>query len=355
MTLQQLLLDCFRRLNFTGSPTASMQTRIVAFLNDAQRRVLTSPGMEQLRDDTLTFVALAGTARYNLPPSVAQVRSVAFVGPGPRPGDNPAAAAPTPRRLQALRRDDARRLELGVSSGTPEYYVPIGRQAVAQQPSDPLGVVLRVASTDAADVNPCRAYVEGTTAGGYATTALTTLLTGTTRAQLGATSDVINVTKFWLNTPCVGYVSLYEQTDPDPPYAGIELARIEPGKTNTAYFAIELWPTLPVDPAQTFPATGFRYQVDYARLIPDLVYPTDEPLLPEDFHYLLALMACRREFQFSDDKHRYAQLQLEEQEAMRALRAFVLYPPDYRVRNTDPECDRFLGNNLGTGFPAGRW
>lgn len=329
MNLQGLLAECYRRLNFSATPQASVTTRLSDFLNDAHRRVLSMPGMEQLRDATMTFTSTINTSRVALPPHVAQIRVITDVT--------------NSRRLKAMRRGDARTLDPGVTAhaSVPDWYSPVGQEQVALQPAAATG--LWVVSTSAADHG--NVLVSGMTTGGYqyAANLPITALNGVTRVPLaGARTDVIQVTNFSLQVAAAGYVSLYTAAT-----AGTELARIEPGRTATKYLIIELLPQ---------PTVALTYTVDYTRMIPDFTPGGfDEPLLPEDFHYLLVIMACRREYGYADDKIRYQMMQLEEQQAIQAMRAFVLYPPDYRVRNDDPEHGSDGGSNLGGYFPSGRW
>lgn len=328
MNLAALQLECYRRLNFTATPAATVVTRLTAYLNEAHRRLLTSPGLEQLRDDATTFASIASQVRYALPPNVARVKALTDVT--------------NQRRLRPLRRGDYRRYDPGVTaSGIPDWYIPLSQQSVALQPLTATG--LWAVSTSAADITTLKVYVETFLTGGYVhvPAAAGTVLTGLTRVQLGARTDIVNVAQFYLSAACAGFVSLYTAVS-----GGVELARIEPGKTASRWLVLELSPT---------PTTAITYTVDYTRTISDMSDPTDEPYLPEDFHYLLPMMACRREYVFADDKARYLQMAAEEQEGLRALRAWVLYPPDYRVRNSDPAMAIDGGSNLGSFFPAGRW
>lgn len=329
MNVNALLQECYRRLNFTTpTPALGIQQRLLGFLSDAHRRLLSAPGMEGLRDETTTVTSVINQARLALPPTVARVRAVI----------DPVNQV----RLRAMRRSDARRLNPGVVgvSGTPDFYVPVGQEHVAAQPAAATG--LWVVSTSAIDAG----YVDltVTTTGGYQHTPNLVTLSGTTRAQAGTRTDITQVSTFSLQAAATGYVSLYTAA-----VGGTELARIEPGRLGTKYFIVELLPT---------PSAAVTYTIDYTRILADFqLSVVEEPLIPEDFHYLLVVMACRREYLFNDDKARYTQYAIEEQEGMRALRAFVLYPPDYRVKNNDPEQDGGddYGSNLGGAFPAGRW
>ena len=322
MTLTQLLADCYRRLNHPTSPPSAVTTRLTAFLNDAHRQILTRPGMERLRDDVMTFASVANQARYGLPPNIARIKSITD-----RTNDLRLAL----RTLDTLRSEDP-----GLTaSGTPDGYVPISYQPVAVQPSAATGIW--AVSSSASDTAGPTVSIDTFTTGGYRHTPSATALTGTSRVQLGSRTDIIEITKFILSASCVGYISLY-----DAATNGNELARIEPGKTAGRYVGIQLDPV---------PSAAITYYVDYTRVIPDLSAATDEPLLPEDFHWVLVAMACRMEYAKTDDT-RYAQMVAEEERGVRALRSWVLYPPDFRAVSGVEETDR---SNLGSWYPSGTW
>jgi hypothetical protein len=78
---------------------------------------------------------------------------------------------------------------------------------------------------------------------------------------------------------------------------------------------------------------------------------TDEPLLPEDFHWLLVVGALKREYEKGDDT-RWRQAVAEETEGLKALRSWVLYPPDYDAVPGVRPVDQ---SNLGPWFPRGTW
>jgi hypothetical protein len=322
MNLSQLQADCYRRLNFTAAPPKGVADRITAFLNEAHRAILAGPGMERLRDDIQTFASVATQARYSLPPNVARIKAI--------------TERTNQRRIRFLALDQLRELDPGLSAlGSPDFWVPIGQQAVAQQPSAAAGMW---AASTATDTTP-KVFCEAFTTGGYrySTSVTGTSLTGTTRVQLGTRTDLTEIVKFYLDSAAAGYVSLY-----DAAVSGNELARLEPGKTYARYYGLQLYPT---------PASVVTYYVDYTRTVADLAQATDEPLLPEDFHWLLVLGALRREYEKTDNT-RWAQAVREEQEGLKALRTWVLYPPDYEAT---PHRVPMEGSNLGPWFPRGRW
>lgn len=320
MNLTNLLADLYRRLNFASAPATGVTTRLTAFLNEAHREMLAKPGMERLRDDIITFASVASTPRYALPPNVARIKSI--------------TERTNQRRIQMLPLDQLRRLDPGLTgTGTPDWWVPIGYQAVATQPAAATGIW--AVSTDAADTTQT-VRIETARTGGYRFSGSVTL-NGLTRAQIGTLTDHIEIDKFYLSTAAAGAVSLY-----DAAVSGNELARIEIGKTYSRYIGIQLYPT---------PTSAVTYYVDYTRVIPEMSNGTDEPLLPEDFHWLLVVAALRREYEKTDST-RWTQALTQEREGIKALRNWVLYPPDYEATPGRRPMDQ---SNLGPWFPRGTW
>lgn len=320
MNLDGMLKDLYRRLNFPKDANAPTATRLTAFLNEAHRQILSKPGMERLRDDVITFASVASQARYTVPPDIARIKAI--------------TERTNLRRLQFLPLDQLRRLDPGLTAtGTPDYWIPIGYQAVSMQPSAATGIW--AVSSSASDTSPI-VRVDSVRTGGYTATATATL-TGTSRVQIGSLTDHIEVTKFYLHAPSVGSVSLYDAAS-----SGNELARLEPGKLYGRWQGIQLYPT---------PTAAVTYYVDYTRVVADLTNPTDEPLLPEDFHWLLILGALKREYEKSNDTT-YRQVAQEETDGLKALRNWVLYPPDY---DATPGVRPIGDSNLGPWFPRGTW
>ena len=173
------------------------------------------------------------------------------------------------------------------------------------QPTVP--TALSVVSTSALDTQ--NVFYEGIRVGGFQVIFTPQALTGTMPVVLGSGfSDHIRVTKFYLSSPAYGEVDL--RTAPLP---GEFLARIPPGYTYSRYLNIQLWPT---------PAGDYSYNVDAVRTMTDLVQPTDEPLMPEDFHWLLVEGSLLKEWTKRDDDRRVA-AEREYTKGLSALRYFI--------------------------------
>lgn len=289
MTLTSLLAELYRRLNYASTPDAAVTTRLTSFLNIMQRQILTTPGLESLRDDTVTFASVAAQALYGLPPSVAHIQGISERTNNIRLGRE---------SLGWLRQTDP-----GLTaSGTSSVYVPRGLQQVAKQPST--AASLFVDSTAAGDVGT--AYIEGYRTGGYFKS-VSKAMTGATGVDVStATTDWIEVTKFYLSVAAIGTVTLTEAAE-----AGTILATIPIGQTYARYQGVQLWPT---------PAAVVTYYVDYVRAIQDMSIGTDEPLLSEDYHWLLIAGARMLEYEKQNDTTRYLIAQRELADGMKKLR-----------------------------------
>lgn len=321
MTFAQILADVYRRTNLPATPSTADATRIKAFANETHREVLTAPGLDRLRDDTLTFASVSGTKVYAIGQAVARVKDIFD-------------QSTNQWRLRQLDLDDLRTFDPGLTAtGSSDRWVPLGYRQVAQHPAT-TGVW--AASSSASDTTPV-VHVEGVRTGGYRTVDQSATLTGTSRVQLGAFTDYVEIDKFYASAVGVGTISLY-----DAAVAGNELARISIGFTSARYLTIQLYPT---------PAAAITYTVDYTREMLDLVQDSDEPFLPVDFHDLIGLGARTKEYEFRAD----ARLSVTQQQYVKRrsdLFQWVANPPDYR-----PVPGRGLigRSNLGGFYPAGIW
>jgi hypothetical protein len=299
-------------------------SRIKRYVNQGVRAVLSEPGMSRLLDsDTpLTVASVASQARYVLPEAVAQIR-----GMSERTND---------RTLSAMSRDEYRRVtpDPTAVTGTPTHYVPIGRVAVAVQPSNASEIFVK--STAAGDTGT--AYIEGIITGGYRRTASVSM-TGVTAVSLAtAITSFIEIEDFYISTAAVGTITLHEDSG-----AGTELARITIGQLRPRYRGFYLWPT---------PSAAVDYLVDYRREVVDLVQNTDEPPLPTDFHDILTAYARMKDYEKRSDG-RYPVARDYYQKRLGQLKYATQTGPDEL-----PVMGRGRGtaiSRLGGYFPADRY
>lgn len=318
MNLTAILLECYRRTGASSTPQAEVITRMTSSVNLTHRQILGTPGFEGLRDDTITFSSVTGQVLYGLPPAITRIESI--------------TDRTTMLRLTARSLDDIRGADPGlVTSGLVDSYVIRGYQQVATQPIVASG--LWAVSSSAGDTTQ-KVYAETIVTGGYPQVPVVagTTITGTTRVQLGTLATHIEVVKFYISATAVGTISLF-----DAAAAGNELARIPIGGTYARYLQIQLYPT---------PTSAILYYVDYVRTVAEMVNGTDEPLLPDDFHWLLVEGACLKEWTKKDDDRR-VDAQRTFNQGVSALKYHVNCPPDFLPWRKMPRWGR---NRLGANF-----
>jgi hypothetical protein len=236
--------------------------------------VLAEPGMSRLldSDDPFIVTSVANQARYVVPEAIAAIRGI--------------SERTNNRTLQAMSLDLYRRVEPNPPThpATPLRWVPIGRVAVAVQPSAADQIWIK--SSSASDGGSVTAYLEGVRTGGYRGTD-SVALNGTTAVQFAAFTDWVEIADVYLSANAVGTVTLLQTSG-----TGTTLATISVGHGRPRYYGFYLWPT---------PSSAVPYYVDYRQAVVDLANSTDEPPLPEDFHPLLVDYVAWREFQHKTD------------------------------------------------------
>ena len=322
MTFSELLADLYADLGYQSAPAAAEIARFKRYLNQAVRAVLSEPGMGRLLDSDapLAIASVASQPRYVAPEAVAEIRGISE-----RTND---------RTLRAMDMGMYRRLEPDPATvtGVPTHYVPIGRVAVAAQPSD--ASVLLVDSTAAGDTNT--AYLEYLIAGGYRRTVSVTM-TGATAVSFGAALGAVTIEDFYISAAAVGTITLHEDVD-----GGTELARITIGQKRPRYYGYYLWPT---------PSAAVDYLVDYRREVVELVNDADEPPLPTDFHDVLTAYARMKHYEKSDDG-RYTTAEKYYQQRLSRLKYATQTGPD----ELPVVGGRWVGHSrLGPHFEADYW
>lgn len=272
MEWSAILAAAYEDLGYPSSPPSDVVTRLKRYGNEGLRAILAEPAIEGLleADTPYTFTSASGRARYALPEAYAYIRQI--------------TETTNDRHLEALRLSAYRRLDPdpATTTGTPSHWVPVGRVAVAQQPSDAseLFLVSTAAETPLA-------YLAGIVSTGERRTVSVTLTGVTALSVAAAITDWIEVTDVYLGAAATGVVTLLEDSG-----TGTELARIGIGATRPAYQGFLLWPT---------PAGAIDYVVDARREGDLLVQDTDEPPLPRDFHAMVVKYITFREWERKDD------------------------------------------------------
>ena len=316
--LERFVYDDF---GYASSPAAAISTRIRGYLNDRHRRLLTLPGTEICRRETGPSVTLvANQAIYALDMPIQKVLSI-------RDTTND-------QRLVQRDLDWYRRVDPDPQSGTQEYWIPM-RWGPALR--DIGGTGLWVASSSASDTD-VNVSVETIDTNGSVTT-VTANTDGVTRVAIGAATNHQRLLRFNADAAAVGVLSLF-----DAAAAGNTVSKILLGRTQAQFLEIALWPT---------PAAADTIVVDYVHYIRDFTVAYDEPQLPTDFHYLVALGAKIDEANKKDDKARVQQWMGEWETGKRLLINFLNNHAETII--VPGELDDTGRSNLGAAFPAGMW
>lgn len=209
MTFSEILADIYSRTNKPTTPEPETCARIKRFVNQRHRTLLTTPGIDQFRDSTSTFASVPGTARVALPQALTKILAVW----------DPVSNRP----IFEKDRNWLRTVNPQQASGTPMFFVPLGYQCVAAQPSDASAIYVK--SSSASDTGT--AYIQGIRTGGILGSASVTM-TGTTAVQVGSFSDWIEITKFYVSPVAVGSVTLHEDSGGGTELAQITIGRVRP-------------------------------------------------------------------------------------------------------------------------------
>lgn len=327
MNLLQVQQAVYRRVKLADSPSTADITRITQFINLWYRRILARPGMEQLRDTTLTFATVANQKKYGLPQALVKVRDLYDVT--------------NQRRIYPMKLEELRTADPGLTStaATVDRWLPLNGWAATAVELTSTGVGLWAVSDAAGDTTQ-KVYAETTRLGGVRAglaVALGTTLTGITRVRLGTLGDHIDVVKLFLDAVPVGTLSLY-----DAATLGNLLATITPGRTAARYYMIQLYPT---------PSAVVTITVDCQRSIEDLTLPTEEPLLPEDFHQVLVHAACYEEWLNRSDSRAKDELMQTEQ-VISDMRHAMTSPDEISVQRGPRGYGR-PASRLGGFYPSG--
>jgi len=272
MTRADLLSALARRTNKNTTLDTATQNRLVDFLNERNRKILSLPGTEALRRVSLSLTNTTSVARLAFK-EVARIHRV--------------YEATNDRYLEPMTLDEYRRQSPDSTSatGTPTHYVWYGLESVARQPPT-ADKGLYVYSSAAGDTTQT-VYVEGTLVRNFPFAASATLA-GVTQTLVGTATTWERVNRWYLSAAAAGYVALIHDTSITP----YELASIVPGQTETRYSVILLWPT---------PTDALSYTVDASRHVSNLAQNTDQPDLPEDWHDLVLYGALMDEYQHMND------------------------------------------------------
>lgn len=250
--------------------------RIRHNLNTGHREILSQKGFSRLRRVLVTFSSVADTPYAVLPQSVSLITAIAD-----RTNQQPLRIF---HSIQDVREYDP---GLAFSSGVPTAAL-IDNLAAALKAAPSNASELFFKSDDASDNAGKKMFIQGIITGGELRTA-SVAMNGTTAVSFSSSiTNWIDATKIYVAltagtaTAAAGNITIHEDSG-----AGTELGRILPGKGITRYSRVQLFPV---------PSAVVTYHADAELDLYDMAEGSDEPYLPEDFHWLLESYAIRREW-----------------------------------------------------------
>lgn len=269
MNLGQMRLELYDLFGFSANPEAEVVRRFDRFINNVYREMMAEKGVGRLRRWVMPFSSVANDPFAVMPVVCSKIITIV---------DRTNQQLMAPVDIQDIVWDDPGQTSL---VAVPNMYAIINLSAaLAIDPSDPSELFVK--STDVDDAAGMTAYVQAILQGGYPKP-LQVALNGTTAASLDAvTTTVTGAMKFFLSSRAEGDVTLHEDSG-----AGTELARIPAGRTFSRYSKIQLHPT---------PTAVVEYHANIEVAIEDLESEMDEPLVLEDFHWVITAGAAVREW-----------------------------------------------------------
>lgn len=269
MNLGQIELAVYDRLNFNATPDSGVVRRIRRYINDSHREILGKRGFGRLRRAVLTTSSVASSPFMVLPQAATSIIII--------------SDRLNNRNLEPISIQDIRYRDPGLnfSGSIPDSYAVINfSNCVAMDPS--AAASLFVISDSASDGSGLAANIEGTVTGGYYRRASVSM-NGLTAVNVDATITTWeHITKFYISGAAAGNVTLRQTSG-----VGTELSRIVKGRSYPRYTLVHLSPT---------PTSAYTYYCDVELHVEDMNNVNDEPLVPEDFHWLLESGALKREF-----------------------------------------------------------
>lgn len=299
MTFLELQNAVLEACGHTTAASSAQRTRVKRHLNSWMREILTRPGHSRLlRDSEYTFASVSGQHTYGLGIPMGRL-----LGIHERTNESLLAL----QTLAWLRANDP---GLSANGDPASAYILRGWFPVQVHPASALDVWAK--SSSAADTTQVIDW-EFTLATMQRVSGNTTL-NGTTAVQLGTATNIVEIVKLSMRTVAAGTVTVHEDTG-----TGATLLTLPIGQLYGRFLHVQLWPT---------PAAAVPYRLDCTREIEDMVQDTDIPLLPRDFHPILALGAEYEEWRkLSDDRASMVYQDLEKR--LRSLNAWLWDLPDH--------------------------
>ena len=278
MTLAEIELDVFRRLDYADVPPPSVKARVNSYINQRHAQILASDRMRPLRLSVASVMTVPGQSSYALPEGCARVVTITS------PAHQFVLSTQTLAWYRKANPD-------ALLAGTPDVWIPAGQSAVMRRRQG----IATIPGLWISGMFPETGITFTVTAllggGGFysqPTIALNngTPLPSTDRRALASAfftnGGVSDVTEFIASAPVSNAVWLW-----DVPTGGTPLSQINRLQTHARFYRFILHPS---------PVAAEEVLVDFEREIQPLKDPGDVPLLPLDFHDLLCLYARLDEY-----------------------------------------------------------
>lgn len=266
MNLYDLQQDCYQRLGWGPNPSLDIRERMRNFLNSTVKEILGKPTCAKLRRKEIAFTTVNNSPYAALPQAATTIHSI--VDRTNRRQLNEVSTA------WIRQRDPGR----AFSSSTPIAYAIRGyNEPVSAEPAS--ASQLSMVSSNAGDTT-VRAFLEVVTGSGYVRRYGPIQLTGTTPVNIGP-ADSYEVKNFVLDSAALGEVTLKDGS-------GNTLTTIGIGALRAHYTLLEMY-------YMTTPAVTLYADVDLA--VTDMLYPTDECIIPDEYCEALIHGVRKREFQ----------------------------------------------------------
>lgn len=296
MNLGQIETAIYDRIGSGANADSATVRRVRRAINDAHKKILGKRGFSRLRRAVLTCSSVANSPYMVLPQAASKIIVI--------------SDRSNNRNLLPVSVQDLRYADPGVTSSgaVPNHYAIISfGAAVAAQPS--VADSLFIISDSAVDGSGLAVTVEGITTGGYQRRASVTLngLTGVNINSAITTWEFVQ--KFHLSGAAKGNVTLRQTSG-----AGTELSHIPPGHTNARYTQVHLSPT---------PTAAQVFYCDIELYVSDMMSPNEEPLLPDDYHWILGEMVMCREYLKKEKPQLYKLSDMATREGMSDLKAHL--------------------------------
>ncbi len=266
MNLAEIEAIAYERLGYGDSADSKVVARIRHYINDAHRGILGKKQFEICRRGVLPVTTTANSKYLALPFWCSRVNGIRY------PANDRDLDEVSLAKLRAI--DPGDRL----TGGFPSLYAIISLvSAVVRPPADASQIWVK--SSAVGDTTQS-VIIEGISSAGYPYRE-TVALNGTTAVQVGSAADWSWVSKFYLSAITAGNITLYEDSG-----TGTVLSVIPADKTAARYTLLRIYPT---------PSDALSLEIDCEVKVLDMADANDEPLIPEEHHEILALMACSKE------------------------------------------------------------